>query len=73
MVAKQQGNSFSLVLPAGPGGWQGEGGTVEALWSLPAAECMPTAGSGCRAASPVPSHSAPGRHLGVTSELMIAG
>lgn len=68
MVAKQQGNSFSLVLPAGPGGWRGEGGTVEALWSRPAAECTPTAVS-----AHVPSQSASGRHPRLTAQLMIAG
>lgn len=73
MVARQQGNSFSLVLPAGPGGWQGEVGTVEALWSRPAAECAPIAGSGCGAASAVLSRSASGWHLRVRVKVTIAG
>lgn len=70
MVAKQQGNSFSLVFASGSGGWQGEGGTVEALWSLPASECMPTAGVAPLLPPPPPlvlSHSAPRRHPGVTA------
>lgn len=75
-VAKQQGNSFSLVLPAGPGGWQGEGGTVDALWRLPASSRVHAySWVGWRSSPPTPTSlviAPPGRHLGVTAELMIA-